>query len=355
MPIKIDATNKLDIVGILSNADVEFVSMVSHAANWRPFTTIKAEVPNMAGQRVHAIVMPLDNAEQILSDLSGLDIEQLRELVGDAEFDGIKTETVTKFDTTIRYIQKAETEFREDCAFVVKDIGQTGAQVVLGELRSKGDWIPDAMDTVVAEVPVPPVQVSFADAFYQQIDAFYAVVQGAFTLQQDATKRKSTIRAAWQSVSDWLNTTLDTVSQDTLKFERPDPIADLASEIKALKTELTSVQDTTGGIDTMFASKDELKTFIIDIINETVQAKTEDTVAETETVDTSKTDELQSTLTSIAEKLQTLETSVQALSEKTEALEHTPDKSRSADEDYTATKTDSKSKFGSLFSVKKAS
>ncbi|MBI4962494.1 MAG: hypothetical protein HY913_04395 [Desulfomonile tiedjei] len=294
MPIKIESEEALGTVGILSSADVQFISMVAHGANWRPYTSIKTETAgalDMAGQRVHAIILPLDNADAILNDLSGMDIEELRNLLGDAEFDGIKTEKAEKFETTIRYTQKDESDFKEQ-AFILKPIAETGAQVVLGEIKDKQD------------VPTIPT---------------------------------------------------DTNLQDSAKIDTPDPITGVITEIQALKNEvLAKLNEISprGGIDTMFESKDELKTFIVDTVNETL-AKAEAEKPATVEVEKTETD-LTDTITELAQKLGELESNLSQLTEKTEALAHTPSCAPSPDEDV-AIKTDSKSKFGTLFSVKKAS
>lgn len=142
MPVSLATRAKREMVTLLSNVDVGFVSLVRHGANWTPFTAIKTGGGDngMAGQVIQSILVPADTQVSIL-----------KEVYGQEWLDRVKTESSETFDQFVRLIQRGEEDF-DGSAFHLVDAANTGAFFLCGTLKAE-----KAEETALA-VPSPQTQ-----------------------------------------------------------------------------------------------------------------------------------------------------------------------------------------------------
>ncbi|MBM3299002.1 MAG: hypothetical protein FJY85_03510 [Deltaproteobacteria bacterium] len=131
MPVQVKTRVKRDVVTLLSDVDVGFVSLVRHGANWTPFTAIKTDTGDvkMPGQVIQAILMPVDT-----------DISVLQEIYGEEWFSQIRTDLIEKYDHFVRFTQRPEEDFCEagcGAAFHLLDAARTGGYFVCGTLKAE--------------------------------------------------------------------------------------------------------------------------------------------------------------------------------------------------------------------------
>jgi hypothetical protein len=127
MPVSLATRAKREMVTLLSNVDVGFVSLVRHGANWTPFTAIKTGTGDnrMAGQVIQSILVPTD-----------VDVSVLKEVYGQEWLSRVKTQDADTFDHFVRFTQRSEDDF-DGASFHVVDVADTGAFFVCGTLKAE--------------------------------------------------------------------------------------------------------------------------------------------------------------------------------------------------------------------------
>lgn len=260
-------------ITFLEDADVEFVSLVRHGANQQPFRIIKAE-GGKEMRVVQSILVP-----------SGIDITDLTSQGGLGWLSEASVETKEEFEGYDKFVQRAPEEF--DGALSLVKLHESGTYALIGKLadgvdQSKaltlGEVAKDIgigaapMDTPVATVEGPLYQITFRDMFEKELSSFLNVVRGAMSQSSaDGTKRKKQVMTALDSFKNFLSIGLDELnkSKSRSKKEETSAVGELAEElIKALKTN-------TGG-DEMFKDKNEFKTAVMEILEETGALKKDD-------------------------------------------------------------------------------
>lgn len=320
MSIKITAKPKKDVITLLSDVDVGFVSLVKHGANWTPWAAIKNEGNTMPGQAIQSILMPIDK-----------DISALKEQFGDQWFALVKSDDTVKFKEWKRYVQIPEDAFQEHsrgAAFKVTDI-PGGGMFVCGTLKAaKADalTLPDVMpmDTPVATVDMGQLQVTFRDVFFDKVDSYVDVVRGIMSLNGDAKTRIRTHTDAWKAVDDFVRTMLAQIGDQAVKLDRPeagksqkdgdnimneDQIKALTAELgNTIKTELVSGFEV---IKTTLAELKPQKTDDNPVVPQTDQVPADASVSE-----------LKASLAELTAAVAGMKDEVKSLAQKTDALEH---------------------------------
>lgn len=263
MPVQVETRAKRDVVTLLSNVDVGFVSLVKHGANWTPFTAIKNDCGDveMAGQVIQAILMPTDK-----------DVNDLKDLYGDAWFSRVKTGDVEKHEHFTRFIQRAEEDFSEttrEAAFHLVDAGRTGGYFVCGTLKAEKAsadalTVPeDSMAQTLVQV-TREVNLSFADVFYRKIDEYLRIIESAMELHIDPEKRISAHNDAWKAIDEFVRAAFSKLGESAVKMVRPDVPGIAATDTKPAKPG----NDNRRGID---MTKEEVQGIVTEIVSKEVQ------------------------------------------------------------------------------------
>jgi uncharacterized coiled-coil protein SlyX len=337
-------------VPFLEEAEAEFVSLVAHAANRTPFKVIKNDKgeERMPEKVIQALLIPKNTS--------------LESLAAQEEFSWLSkasAETVQEFETYTQYIQKDLKKF-DTSSFDLTPLGDTGAYAVTGNLKptaNKDDVLTMPMDSGMPvdsgllptdnmNAPVAqetlPVTYSFADLFWNELDAFVSLVQGSMSQSAtDPKRRKATIMAALQSFGTFLSMATDAVGTQAVKVEKahaPVTVDDILSkfhtaveDFKQSFTKSDSIDtEPSGGDEMLFKDKDEMKDFIVDTVKETMKAeKSDQTPAETP----DPTAELTKAVTDLTEAVKKLESDLKVVTEKQETIEQTVIQSPSPAED----------------------
>ena len=237
----IETTEVTQVVPFLEDVQAEFVSIVDHAATREPFRVIKVE----KGQA--------PPTELVLSSLlvpNTLDVAKVIEHEMLASLSNIRIDNARKFESWTQYGQIDPKRFDRD-SFTIKPLADTGAYAVVGRLRNAtkqgtvlesgipmggGQVFPtDDMHASVATDMVP-VNYSFSDLFYRELDGLVAIVEGTMAQSAaDPKRRKTTIMNALNTFGSFLSMAIDAVGSQAAKLEKPlkdaVPVNDCFSEL----------------------------------------------------------------------------------------------------------------------------
>jgi len=222
-------------VTFMADPTIEFVSLVSHAANRQPFKVIKGEVKGeneMAKQAIYSVLVSKDVTEEKLQEITeahGISTEQKveDELEG---YDVYKQVADEEVDLETRKMAKLE-----DGAYViVADLKEYSEKD--GIEKEEMDW--QTMDKV-------------ADALFSMVDVVLGTIRQP---EADGASRKAMIQSAITNFNTYANSVLDTVkAEDVLeeleinsevikeyfeKNEEGDEPVDVNALIEAAKEEL---------------------------------------------------------------------------------------------------------------------
>jgi hypothetical protein len=338
----------------------------------------------MSLEVIHSIIQPV-----------GKDIRALEELYPEW-FRNVKLSEKVESEDKVVFIQKSDEAFDES-AFRFLDAGY-GLEFKVGKLKRteksddalliptqispmKDDMTvsvdpsltpdtaanlnPDPMDTPIVEQPaneqpapaypiapdlsLPPTTetYTFGDMFQSKLNAFASAVVAAMELSEDPVTRRKLIQTFWKSFGNFLNAALDRVDSNTAKSDGTEPTT-------ITKDETDTEQNDTGGFDMseLFATKDEMKAFIIDTVKTALKEEKESasaTPAEPQPVEKSDVDQLAEItqklegLTETIKGFDTIKAELTVIKEKTESLAHGTGPRRSWSEDVQSTTATQKS------------
>jgi septal ring factor EnvC (AmiA/AmiB activator) len=167
-------------------------------------TTTKSDIGDtpMAGEYIQAILGPITG-----------DIDELKALLGEAEFAKFITEKAEKHDDVVKYVQAEEERFD---SLDVAELGESQFKAIFGPLKNA-----EKMDSMMS-MPLP-VGVERTDwdgnrvmtePFNQQLDAkiwaLKSAICASIDLKNDVATVKKDAKAAILGFASWVDTALDT-------------------------------------------------------------------------------------------------------------------------------------------------
>lgn len=234
-------------VDMMTNPQIEFVSLVRHGANRMPFRVVKSQ--DKGGEPVVTLAVQsilLPNGQ----DISALAGKEGQQWVADARVD--KAE---QYEGYKKLVQTEEKAF-DIGSLQLMSLGK-GAVAIVGKLEQS---VPDALTVstqVAKEMPTPPLYApmdshavtmapSFGDVMEQELYSMMDVVYGALKqATSDAKQRKSVVLGAVENFKTFLATALDSIGTEKV-------------ELKALKDE--------GGPKKMFNTKEEFVAGVAEVV-----------------------------------------------------------------------------------------
>jgi hypothetical protein len=269
-------------VNFMVDAEIDFVSLVRHAANQMPFRIIKEECKGGESMRtvVQSIMLPKGVS---LADIATGELQWLVEA---------KTDKTEDRDSYVRYEQKPLADFQKSSLSMVK-LHSNGTYALVGELvkkdeLAKGEFLalgsrevkklmaldPSALDSPLASGPqMPPYMLSFREMFEKELMSFLDVVQGSLS-QSGATPevQKQTVMGALDSLRTFLGIALDEVAASepagAQKGQKNGEMLFMMKELEKLKETLNGAfkSEKEGGIEDMFKTKEEFASAVMDVI-----------------------------------------------------------------------------------------
>lgn len=224
-------------VTFMGDVDVEFVSLVGHAANRQPFKVIKGEVKgehDMSKKAIYSVLVSKDTTEEKLQEIveaHGLSTEEKLEIEGYDVYKQISDEEID-FDS------RKMTALDEGAYAIVADLKEESEKE--GLEKEEFEW--ETMDKV-------------ADSLFSMMD----IVLG--TLRQpeaDGQSRKEMIQSAISNFTNYVTAVLDTAKAEDV-LENIEVKSEIIKEAMAPKEETPPEEkvDVPALID---AAKEELKT-----------------------------------------------------------------------------------------------
>lgn len=223
-------------VTFMKDVEVEFVSLVSHAANRQPFKVIKGEVKGdneMAKQAIYSVLVSKDVTEEKLQEITGAHGISTEQKVADEleGYDVYKQVADEEVDLETRKMAKLE-----DGAYaIVADLKEDSEKD--GINKEEMDW--QTMDKV-------------ADALFSMVDIVLGTIRQP---EADGASRKAMIQSAITNFNTYANSVLDTVKAE-------DVLEELEIKSEAIKEyfEKTDEGDEPVDVNALIeAAKEELK------------------------------------------------------------------------------------------------
>ena len=222
-------------VTFMADPTIEFVSLVSHAANRQPFKVIKGEVKGdneMAKQAIYSVLVSKDVTEEKLQEITeahGISTEQKveDELEG---YDVYKQVAEEEVDLETRKMAKLE-----DGAYViVADLKEDSEKD--GIEKEEMDW--QTMDKV-------------ADALFSMVDVVLGTIRQP---EADGASRKAMIQSAITNFNNYANSVLDIVKAE-------DVLEELEIKSEIINKHFEKDEDEQVNVNVLIeAAKEELKT-----------------------------------------------------------------------------------------------
>lgn len=317
-------------VSFLTEVDVNFVSLVKHGANKQPFRIVKSE--RKEGMEKVSMIIQSILLPKGLSLASLSSEKDLRWLV-----DAKETE-VLELDDYRKLVQMPAEKFEKDSLSLLK-LGKTGAFAMIGKLQDRSMEkealsigkkqteklmeMPQApMSQPVAQEERQPLQVSFGDMFYSEMDNMVNVIRG--TLSQtgvDEKKRKGVILGAVDAFKTFLSMGLDSIGEKSTSIAKVDirekaGSAELEQAVRQLVSQIKKPAAKTdeGGITDMFATKEEFVQAVTEVVKSFMEekGKSEESAKALEAEKNEKE--------SLVSRLTSMETAIKAVTEKQEAM-----------------------------------
>ncbi len=239
MSIRIRSKKQITTVTFLSDVDVQWISLAKRGANWTPFAMKSDPIGgNMAGQVIHAILVPKGVCLSAFKGLFGKDFDEVID-----KLDGTDGEecTIDEFGDAIKYTPVAKNEFIEDSLQTVRMAhggnGDAAIYVVAGALRGEkaGSAIDTTQSAVRAEiydetdpVPAPTDEATRGPSFLQQFEdklqSFVDVTLDTLGASNvDPKRRRRAIMRSVNGFSAWLSSELSVLGPGAVKSEHTKP------------------------------------------------------------------------------------------------------------------------------------
>ena len=268
-------------VTFLTDADVQFVSLVRHGANRSPFKVIKEEKEGGDGKMTMVIQSILVPKNSSLEDLA-----KKKDCAWAVE---AKTDSKETFDTYDKYVQIEEDGFVQNSLQLTKLDGN-GTFAMVGSLKDgkskevltipeqKMDIPISPMDTAIAEADGPAFVLTFRDMFDKELSGFLDVVRGTMTQSKvDTKKRKASVMSALTAFGNFLSIGIDAIDSNAKggkKEEKDNAVGEAAASIiKAMEDS----KKLNGGEDmTLFKTKEDFVSAVAEILDVREAKKLED-------------------------------------------------------------------------------
>ena len=281
-------------VTFLTDADVQFVSLVRHGANRSPFKVIKEEKEGGDGKMTMVIQSILVPKNSSLEDLA-----KKKDCAWAVE---AKTDSKETFDTYDKYVQIEEDGFVQNSLQLTKLDGN-GTFAMVGSLKDgkskevltipeqKMDIPISPMDTAIAEADGPAFVLTFRDMFDKELHGFLDVVQGTMNQSKvDTKKRKASVMSALTAFGNFLSIGIDAIDSNAKggkKEEKDNAVGEAAASIiKAMEDS----KKLNGGEDmTLFKTKEDFVSAVAEILDVREAKKLED-AKKVDLVDKDKTE-----------------------------------------------------------------
>ena len=281
-------------VTFLTDADVQFVSLVRHGANRSPFKVIKEEKEGGDGKMTMVIQSILVPKNSSLEDLA-----KKKDCAWAVE---AKTDSKETFDTYDKYVQIEEDGFVQNSLQLTKLDGN-GTFAMVGSLKDgkskevltipeqKMDIPISPMDTAIAEADGPAFVLTFRDMFDKELSGFLDVVRGTMTQSKvDTKKRKASVMSALTAFGNFLSIGIDAIDSNAKggkKEEKDNAVGEAAASIiKAMEDS----KKLNGGEDmTLFKTKEDFVSAVVEILDVREAKKLED-AQKVDLVDKDKTE-----------------------------------------------------------------
>ena len=259
-------------VTFLTDADVQFVSLVRHGANRSPFKVIKEEKEGGDGKMTMVIQSILVPKNSSLEDLA-----KKKDCAWAVE---AKTDSKETFDTYDKYVQIEEDGFVQNSLQLTKLDGN-GTFAMVGSLKDgkskevltipeqKMDIPISPMDTAIAEADGPAFVLTFRDMFDKELSGFLDVVRGTMTQSKvDTKKRKASVMSALTAFGNFLSIGIDAIDSNAKggkKEEKDNAVGEAAASIiKAMEDS----KKLNGGEDmTLFKTKEDFVSAVVEILD----------------------------------------------------------------------------------------
>lgn len=206
-----------DEIFLLSNVDVEFVSLVKHGANRIPFQVLKEEKGgNQMNKVVTSILIP-----------ANLDAEKVEKYL-----DGYRTDEVEEFDSFKSYTQVAKEDFDPDTADVIH-LGEEGDKV-LAVVAALKEEAKDEEKVVEKEA----LDYATLDSLYEELYAMADIVSGACRQQSvEGGMRRKTILSAIDNFRSFAEMLLKAIKDEDLKAVTAGVLKEVIDKADALDAE----------------------------------------------------------------------------------------------------------------------
>ena len=299
-----------DDVTFMSNLDVEFVSLVGHAANQQPFKIMKGQVKGDENMNkvIHSILVPKDIGE-----------DKQKELEDSYSFEEKDEESLEGFNV---YKQVADDEVdleSKNLAVVDKDAGIYGIVAEKKE-ESKAETVDkESMDWATID--------GIVDAMFSMEDIVLGVLRQP---EAETGQRKDMISNAIGNFTKHVEAVLSQAkSEDVIDFEgielKGENVKELRTQKQPEETQEVDIEEKLEALkETVFAKIDEKA-------EEKSQAKIDEFKTEFENMKQELNDNLNAELEKLASK-EVLDAEVKAVKDEVETIKNTP-KSRKSEID----------------------
>ncbi len=296
-------------VTLMQNADIEFVSLVGHAANQQPFKIMKGQVKgdNNMNKVIYSILVP-----------KGVKDEKLKELQEIYSFEEKDEDSLDDFDV---YKQVADEEIdleNKHLAVVDKDAGIYG---VIAEKKEESK-----VETVDKESMDWATIDGIVDAMFSMEDIVLGVLRQP---EAETGQRKGMISNAIGNFTKHVEAVLsEAKSEDVIDLES---IELKGENVKELRTQKQPEESEVDIEEKLEALKETVFAKIDEKAEEKSQAKIDEFKTEFETTKKELNDNLNAELEKLASK-ETLDAEVKSVKDEIEVIKNTP-KSRKSEID----------------------
>lgn len=209
MAVTIETKDVEKEVKYLKDVDVQFVSIVPHGANRQPFKIMKSEDGMAAAIQSILIAKPET-------------IETVVEKDGYDWLSALDPKTKQEFDTYFKYEHQDLEDFDKE-QMTLANLGQ-GVYALAGPaMKVKADSLElptPPMNQPVSEMQPPPIQLSFGEVFFRELDTAVAGTISLMGQAKSETKvRKKGVMSVWKNFVDFLSMALDNVPGDKVKMD----------------------------------------------------------------------------------------------------------------------------------------
>jgi 2-hydroxychromene-2-carboxylate isomerase len=257
---KVKSIIKEGEVVFMTDPDIEFVSLVGHAANQQPFKIIKGQVKGDNNMRkvIHSVLIPKDISEEKMQELS--ETYKLEE----------KGEGLDGFDV---YGQVNDEEIELETKSVAVIDKEAGVYGIVADLKEESEEEPIEKEVDYATMD------NLADAAFAMMDIIFGTLR-----QPESTdkQRKTMVLNAVENFRKYAEAVLSNAKAEDVatKFEiqgetlkelfAPEPVEPEEDKLEELKTEIETKADEKAKekIEEFRTEYEEMKTQLNDKLNE---------------------------------------------------------------------------------------